>query len=77
MLFLDLIVLKIKGDFCDFFRLLFQQILDKLPLDVRKWICPPGESFNLRDYNSSLNILAELSKSKINESFIQRGLQRF
>ena len=32
MLFLDLIVLKIKGDFCDFFRLLFQQILDKLPL---------------------------------------------
>ncbi len=77
MLFLDLIVLKIKGDFCDFFRLLFQQILDKLPLDVRKWICPPGESVNLRDYNSSLNILAELSKSKINESFIQRGLQRF
>ncbi|MEO0835234.1 MAG: RNA-guided endonuclease TnpB family protein [Cyanobacteria bacterium J06642_3] len=33
-------------------------ILDKLPLDVREWVCPSCNSLNLRDYNSSLNILA-------------------
>ena len=33
-------------------------ILDKLPLDVREWTCPRCSSLNLRDYNSSLNILA-------------------
>ncbi len=34
------------------------QILDKLPLDIREWTCPSCNSLNLRDYNSSLNILA-------------------
>ena len=34
------------------------QILDKLPLNVREWTCPSCNSLNLRDYNSSLNILA-------------------
>ena len=33
-------------------------ILDKLPLSVRQWRCPSCNSLNLRDYNSSLNILA-------------------
>ncbi len=33
-------------------------IVDKLPLSVREWICPSCNSLNLRDYNSSLNILA-------------------
>ncbi len=33
-------------------------ILDKLPLDVREWTCPKCSNLNLRDYNSSLNILA-------------------
>ena len=33
-------------------------ILDKLPLSVREWVCPGCNSLNLRDYNSSLNILA-------------------
>ena len=33
-------------------------VLDKLPLDVRQWTCPKCSSVNLRDYNSSLNILA-------------------
>ena len=33
-------------------------VLDKLPLDVRQWTCPQCSSVNLRDYNSSLNILA-------------------
>ncbi len=33
-------------------------ILDKLPLSVREWRCPTCSSLNLRDYNSSLNILA-------------------
>ena len=33
-------------------------IVDKLPLSVREWRCPSCNSLNLRDYNSSLNILA-------------------
>ena len=33
-------------------------ILDKLPLSVREWTCPSCNSLNLRDLNSSLNILA-------------------
>ena len=33
-------------------------ILDKLPLSIREWTCPSCNSLNLRDYNSSLNILA-------------------
>ena len=33
-------------------------VLDKLPLSVREWRCPSCNSLNLRDYNSSLNILA-------------------
>ena len=33
-------------------------IVDKLPLSVREWTCPNCSSLNLRDYNSSLNILA-------------------
>ena len=33
-------------------------IIDKLPLSVREWTCPSCSSLNLRDYNSSLNILA-------------------
>ena len=32
-------------------------VLDKLPLQVREWVCPRCSSRNLRDYNSSLNIL--------------------
>ena len=33
-------------------------ILNKLPLSIREWRCPNCNSLNLRDYNSSLNILA-------------------
>ena len=33
-------------------------IVDKLPLEIREWRCPSCNSLNLRDYNSSLNILA-------------------
>jgi putative transposase len=33
-------------------------ILDKLPLETREWRCPSCNTLNLRDYNSSLNILA-------------------
>ncbi len=33
-------------------------VLDKLPLSVREWECPACHSLNMRDYNSSLNILA-------------------
>lgn len=33
-------------------------VMDKLPLSVREWRCPKCNSLNLRDYNSSLNILA-------------------
>ena len=33
-------------------------VIDKLPLSVREWRCPSCDSLNLRDYNSSLNILA-------------------
>ena len=33
-------------------------VMDKLPLSVREWRCPSCGSLNLRDYNSSLNILA-------------------
>ena len=33
-------------------------VLGKLPLSVREWRCPNCNSLNLRDYNSSLNILA-------------------
>ena len=33
-------------------------VMDKLPLSVREWTCPSCSSLNLRDYNSSLNILA-------------------
>ncbi|WP_319423735.1 zinc ribbon domain-containing protein [Pleurocapsa sp. FMAR1] len=33
-------------------------IIDLLPLSIRKWNCPSCNSHNLRDYNSSLNILA-------------------
>ncbi len=33
-------------------------IIDKLPLSIREWTCPSCSSLNLRDYNSSLNILA-------------------
>ena len=33
-------------------------IIDKLPLDVRKWTCPSCKSVNLRDENAAKNILA-------------------
>ena len=33
-------------------------ILEKLPLSMREWTCPNCSNLNLRDYNSSLNILA-------------------
>ena len=33
-------------------------VLEKLPLSVREWTCPNCSNLNLRDYNSSLNILA-------------------
>jgi len=33
-------------------------VLENLPLSVREWTCPNCSSLNLRDYNSSLNILA-------------------
>ncbi len=33
-------------------------ILENLPLSVREWTCPNCSNLNLRDYNSSLNILA-------------------
>ena len=33
-------------------------ILDKLPLDVREWVCPTCNSLNLRGENAALNILA-------------------
>ena len=33
-------------------------VMDKIPLSVRAWDCPSCGSHNLRDYNSSLNILA-------------------